>query len=285
MHIFRNKNGFLYRLVRHYFEHGIATASAEMAYYLIFAFFPLLMVIHASVSMAFRGFNIQGTFFYALLPEVVEQLLDVYIEHIGANSNLSFLVLGIILTVYTLSKFMKSAKRTIRRIYGSVIKTPPLSDWTLSVILSILFLVAFYVCLVVVILGEHILSFIRNTLPFLHILPIEDISRFVFTGAVIYTFVTPFYLWIPGVKQDLWKIFPGTLFTSVGWVLVSAGFSFYMNNFSNYSIIYGSIGAFIMLLLWIYVLCMILLLGAAVNAVLYTTPISHRKKDSHANKR
>lgn len=269
MRFFKNKDSFLHRFFRLFFRNEITAASAEMAYFLIFAFFPLLMVIHASFSMAIQGFDIENTFFYSLLPNVIEDLLDTYIQHISANSNMSFLVLGIVLTVYTLSKFMKSTKRTVRRIYRSHGYSLPIAEWGVSIVLSVLIIVAFYVSLFLLILGGQILAFIERTFPVFNVIKIQSISRFLFTAAVIYSVVTLFYLWIPNVRQKLYDVFPGTLFTSVCWVLVSSVFSFYMNHFSNYSVIYGSIGAFIMLLLWIYMSCLILLVGAVINAVLY----------------
>lgn len=241
-----------------------------MAYFLIFAFFPLLMVVHASLSMAIQGFDLEGTFFYTLLPHEIEALLDSYLDHVGENSNMSFLVLGIGLTIYTLSKFIKSVKRTIRRIYSSRGYAFPLAEWGISLVLSVLILVAFFVSLFLLILGGQILNLLQQTFPMLNMIRIQALSRVLFTAAVIYSVVTLFYFWIPNVRQRFRDIFPGTFFTSLAWVLVSGIFSFYMNNFANYSLIYGSIGAFIMLLLWIYVSCLILLLGAVINAARYT---------------
>ena len=274
MRIFRNKESFPYRFLRLFIQSDVPAASAEMAYFLVFAFFPLLMVIHASLSMVIQGFDLEQTFFYSLLPNVIEELLDTYIEHISENSNISFLVLGIILTVYTLSKFMKSTKRTVRRIYHSHSYAFPLAEWGISIVLSVLIIVAFYVSLFLLILGGQILGFIEQNFHMFNIIKIKSVSRFIFTAVIIYTVVTLVYLWIPNIHQRLRDVFPGTLFTSVVWVLVSGVFSFYMNNFSNYSIIHGSIGAFIMLLLWIYISCMILLIGAVINAIL------HSKKSS-----
>ena len=119
MRFFKNKDSFLYRCIRLFFQNDLTSAAAEMAYFLVFAFFPLLMVVHASLSMAIQGFDIENTFFYTLLPDALEDLVAAYIQYIGQNSNLSYLVLGIVLTVYTLTRFMKSAKRTVRRIFRS----------------------------------------------------------------------------------------------------------------------------------------------------------------------
>lgn len=240
-----------------------------MAYFLIFAFFPLLMVIHASFSMAIRGFDIEETFFYSLLPDVIEDLLDSYIEHISANSNLSFLFLGIILTIYTLTRFMKSIKRTVRRIYGSVSYKNPLTEIGISVTFSILLIGVFFVSIIILILGGQILDFIEFHFDDINLVRIKTLSRFLFTSAIIFSVVLLLYYWIPNVYHKARHFIPGTLFSSASWVLVSGVFSFYMNNFSNYSVIYGSIGAFIMLLLWIYMSCLILLIGACINASLY----------------
>lgn len=269
MRLFKSKNSFLYRCVRLFFQNDLTSAAAEMAYFLVFAFFPLLMVIHASLSMAIQGFDIESTFFYTLLPDALEDLVGTYIQYVGQNSNFSYLVLGIILTVYTLSRFMKSAKRTVRRIFRSHGYTFPLAEWGISIVVSVLIIVAFYVSLFLLILGGQILAFLQTYIPFFGLLHIQTISRILFTGATIYMVVTLFYLWIPNIHQSFWDVLPGTVFTSLCWVLVSTVFSFYMNHFSNYSLVYGSIGAFIMLLLWIYMSCLILLLGAVVNAALY----------------
>lgn len=60
---------------------------------------------------------------------------------------------------------------------------------------------------------------------------------------------------------------PGALLVILAWLAASAGLSFYMSNFPNYNKIYGSIGAVVALLLWLYVSAYLVLLGAAFNAV------------------
>lgn len=252
-----------------FFINGLTAAAAEMAYFLIFAFFPLLMVIHASFSMAIRGFDIENTFFYTLLPDIIEDLLDSYIEHINANSNLSFLFLGIVLTVYTLTRFMKSMKRTIRKIYGTEGYKNPLTEMLITVVLSLLLIAAFFGSLILLILGGQILNFLEIHFTSINTAGLKSLTRFLFTSAIIFSVVLVMYKILPNINHELRHIVPGTLFASASWVLVSGIFSFYMNNFSNYSVIYGSIGAFIILLIWIYMSCLILLIGSCINAVIY----------------
>lgn len=240
-----------------------------MAYYLIFAFFPLIMVVHASFSMAFAEFDIENTFFYTLLPGTLKELVDMYLSEIGGNGNLSFLFLGIVLTVFTLTRFMKSFKRTVRRIYGTTGLVSPFFDVIGSAIFSVLIVAAFYVSLILLILGGQITDFLQANFAGLNLVGIESLSRFLFTATVISAVVFVLYFFVPGVAQTPFDFIFGTLIASVGWVVVSWAFAFYMDRFSDYSLIYGSIGAFIMLLLWIYMSCLILLVGALFNACVY----------------
>ncbi len=259
-----------------FFKNHLLSSAAEMAYFLVFAFFPLLMVIHASFSMVLQNFDIKNTFFYNLLPDVIENLLDSYIEHISSHSNLSFLLLGIILTVYTLSNVMKSMKRAVRKVYKSSSSLTPFAEIIFSIIFSVLILAAFFGSLILLVLGGYILEFLNKIIPIFDNVLIQSILGLVFTTLIIFAVVSLLYFWLPNKKLKYSDIFPGAIIGTAGWIMVSLLFSFYMNNFSSYSLIYGSIGAFIILLLWIYISCIVLLLGAVVNAVIYSEKIQNR---------
>jgi membrane protein len=60
----------------------------------------------------------------------------------------------------------------------------------------------------------------------------------------------------------------GSVFATVLWLIASAGFSFYVTNFAQYDKTYGSLGAVIVLLFWLYLSFYIVLLGAEINAEL-----------------
>ena len=251
-------------------------SAAEMAFFFIFAFFPLLMILHASFSIALVDVQLDLPFLQNLLPKEIVNLLNSYINQINGNSgDVSFLLLGVFLTLYTLTNLMRSTKKTIRNIYHSHGYGFALAEWIVSLIFALLFLLAFIILLILLIMSGQILSFLETNFPWLNIIILKSLFRYIFTGIVIYTIITLFYLWIPNIPVRLQDIFPGTLFTSVFWVLISFIFAFYMNNFAHYSLIYGSIGAFIMLLLWIYISCIIILSGALINYTIY----SRKKKD------
>ena len=269
----RNKKGFFHHFVRIFIDNNILPSSAEMSYYLLFAFFPILMVVYASFSLAgnvFTGFSLSSQTLH-LLPQSVEELIDIFIKHLGTKqSNLSYLLFGIFLTLYSVSRFTKSAKSKVRHLYGSKTYSNAFTEWTVSLIFSFLLIVIFFVTLFVMILGKHLLNFISGFIlisDFIYRLIM--ILRYVLTGFVVFFVLFLFYYFIPNVRQKPLHIIPGTLFTLVSWIIVSVIFTFYINNIANYSVVYGSIGAFIILLLWFYMTSLMLLIGSIINSMIY----------------
>ena len=80
----------------------------------------------------------------------------------------------------------------------------------------------------------------------------------------------------PSIKSK-WKLLtPGSILATLGIIITSIGFNYYINHFSQYNKIYGSIGTLIIILTWIYFNSIILLTGFELNA-----SISNAKKDNN----
>ena len=69
-------------------------------------------------------------------------------------------------------------------------------------------------------------------------------------------------------RPPIRQILPGIIAALISWMIVSIGFSFYVENFAHYSLIYGTMGAMIVLLMWLYITALVLILGAEFNAAL-----------------
>jgi membrane protein len=96
--------------------------------------------------------------------------------------------------------------------------------------------------------------------------------------------VSTIYWAIPNVNHPYRVITPGAVLSVTVWVLASLGFSFYLANFANYSVIYGSLGAAFALLLYFYISAAVLLFGAEVNvAIHHCTSDGSIQKEEHRN--
>ncbi len=84
----------------------------------------------------------------------------------------------------------------------------------------------------------------------------------------------------PNVDQPFRLVTPGAVLAVTVWAIASLGFSYYVSNFANYGATYGSLGAVVVLLLYFFISSAVLLLGAEVNAQIYSPSSPSKGKDT-----
>ena len=77
--------------------------------------------------------------------------------------------------------------------------------------------------------------------------------------------LTSLYVFSLERKQPLRYVLPGIFVSLILWLIVSLVFSFYVENFANYSLLYGTLGTVIIAMIWLYLPAMVLLLGLEFN--------------------
>ena len=92
--------------------------------------------------------------------------------------------------------------------------------------------------------------------------------RYAFVFIVMIFIFALIYMFAPAKRLKLKEVVPGAIFSTMGWIVVSFVFSFYINNFSNYSRFYGSLGAVFILMTWLFLISMIFILGVEINCVI-----------------
>lgn len=97
---------------------------------------------------------------------------------------------------------------------------------------------------------------------------IWNVLRYSISLATMIIIFASLYLFTPNNNMSVKDVMPGTVFSTIGWIVTSYLFSYYANNNVNYSLLYGSIGGIIALLSWLYLSSHIILIGAEVNSAL-----------------
>ena len=97
----------------------------------------------------------------------------------------------------------------------------------------------------------------------------------------IFVFLMLFNKVVPNLHLRFREVWPGALFSLVAWILVSLGFSFYVDNMARYSVLYGSLAAIIVLMLWLYIVSMILLIGPQLNHTLVVMRLYRLENEKH----
>jgi len=125
---------------------------------------------------------------------------------------------------------------------------------TLLILLSLAFIVLFPTFM-------HKLGLPEDTEKIIAIL------RWIVLAVIVTLFLCVIYQFAPTRKRPHIKwVLTGAIFSTVVWLLASWGFSFYVSNYGNYGEVYGSISAVVVLMLWLYITCFIILLGAEINS-------------------
>ena len=99
--------------------------------------------------------------------------------------------------------------------------------------------------------------------------------------AFIFAFLMLFNRIVPILHLKFREVWPGALFSLVAWILVSWAFSFYVDNMARYSVLYGSLGTIIVLMLWLYIVSMLLLMGPQLNHTLVVMRLYRLENQKH----
>ncbi len=266
----KHQSSIVKTLIQRYFSDGISQSAAELSYFLLFTFCPLLMfltAVLAQVPLPETSVAILSEF----LPLDVQEVIIGYMEYIRSMPSLQPMMAGTIMTLYFLSRAVRSLMCTMNAIYRVPRRTGTLRRGILSLMLSAGFLLAIFSSILLMICGRTIFRLIHTWFPLFSIVA-DSIERasYPMTAAFLFLFVLVINRVVPNIKLRWRDAAPGAALSVAAWLFLSYVFSFYVDNMANYSLLYGSLGAIIALMLWLYLSSIILLLGAILNHIFLT---------------
>lgn len=254
--------------IKRYFQDEVGRSAAALAYYLLFSFFPLLIFLSSLISFLDLP-PLSAESFQALIPADIIEIVNTYLTHIAEVKNGHMLLFGLFFTLYFTMRAVDCLMRSIKRAYRvNEKKVFPLHQ--IQVFLYTIFLmVIIFASLLLMTIGRTVLTFLARFFP----IPTESINfwnvvRFFILAAMLFFALSLLYLLVPGKRQSLRQVLPGTIGALISWLIFSMGFAYYVEHMAHYSVVYGSIGAIIVLLLWLYCSSITLILGAELNCAI-----------------
>ena len=131
---------------------------------------------------------------------------------------------------------------------------------------TLLFIGSCLVSLLLLVFGSTIHGFLTRRFPWtLPSIGVLFHLRSLMTMWLLSIVFTSLYTYVPVHKHTLRSQVPGGVFATLGWIIFSYLFSIYFNHFSNFSYMYGSLTAIVVVMLWLYICICILLIGAEIN--------------------
>lgn len=264
-----SSKGFFKELLARIQHVDVTALGAQLAFFFLLSLFPLLIFMVTLLPylnlQEDQLFNILRTY----APGEVYTLIDGTLDEVLSDRNGGLLSVGIIATIWSASNGMNALIKSLNRSYDLDETRPFFIARGISVIFTLLLIVLFVVALALPIFGKQIGTFLFSYLGYEQgFLGVWNQVRWTIPPVMIFIVFMLLYWIAPNRKLYLKSVIPGAIFATIGWIVVSLGFSLYVSSFANYSATYGSIGGIIVLMMWLYFSGTILMVGGQINAVM-----------------
>ncbi|RIJ68904.1 YihY/virulence factor BrkB family protein [Rummeliibacillus sp. TYF005] len=261
--------GFILAFLKRLKDADITGFGAQLAYFFLLALFPLLIFLLTLLPYL----NFPPALVYIvledLMPEQVYTMIEGTIVEVLEKRNSGLLSIGIIGTIWSASNGVNALIKSLNRSYNKEETRPFLVARFVSVVFTLLLIFLIVVALVLPVFGKQIGLFLFSTFGLeADFLVVWNKFRTLLPPILIFSVLTLMYWILPNIKLYLKSVLIGALFATISWLLVSYAFSYYIDNFVNYSATYGSIGGIIILMLWLYLTGILLIVGGQLNAIM-----------------
>lgn len=267
-------------------RHDVLGHSAEMGFYLLTALFPfmiLLFVIATLISDSMQNLLLNLLTF---LPRDLEVMITELL--LSFKGSLPIILTASVLGLWCTSNVISTLTKAMNKYY-SVKETRgffKLRGMFLLFAVFIIILILLSFSLIIFSQGTHFIVLKVDFLSFLDTKAIWNYSRYIAIILVIFITIALMFKTLPNKKLSFRAVAGGALLTTVAWCVTSLGFSYYVNSFSRYHVIYGSLASVIILTTWVYLTSLVILAGGSINSWWYRLHLARKikkaqKKDYH----
>lgn len=253
-------------------DHSLTNKSALITYYLLLSIGPFLVLMFGILSILLSD-NVNAVVnFVTNIYEDADVVVEPILSYLGESSNSTFALIGLIATLFSASKASRHLLKTFDKIFSNE-ESEGIKNSIKFVLLSMVFTVALIVSLVIFFILFVTGDPIAATIEFLTGIDLGEFTLWKFMRTflpVIYllVFLSIIYKMAPRLGENPKELtfketLIGSIFVTIGWIIVSVLFSFYIKNINKNNAMYGALGSIMVLMLWCFVLVYMLLLGGA----------------------
>ena len=263
--------GFVADVVELYFVHRVSRSAAELAYFLLLTFFPILICISAFVSKLNLEMSALLEEASYVLPQEVLAIFQDYLHYIDTHQSDAMLVAGVFMSALFASAAVRGLMNIMHEIYGRA-TFQGLRQLIASLIFAVLLLITIYLSITVVVTGNwffHMLSQLLRLENLVAQVSTWQWCKYLLLTALVFLFILLLYRFATPLDKPRPPVIPGSLVAAVALTAASMVFSYFMENSTKYSLVYGSLTSMIILLVWLYLCGNILIVGSLINYVIY----------------
>ena len=249
--------------------HEMRILPGNLAFFLVLSVMPLITLVGVICSTLPVSVVDISNMLNDFLPKGIISVLEPFFTASGDTSHMIILLIIGFVVASNGAHAIILASNTLYKTEGRNYVVRRIKAFFLTIILMLMFVFA----LVVLAFGNIILKFILSLEVFSYI-SFDIYSLFILLKwptafIVMFCLIKAMYTMAPDKKVSSMNVNKGALFTTAGWLLVTAIYAFYANNIANYNRFYGGLSNIAILMIWIYLISYVFVLGIAINTSYY----------------
>lgn len=267
---------FIIRVFHESKKDNLLSLAGNLTYKLILALFPFLIF-----AISIIGFlNLDGNYLlnevHGVIPEEIYNIVAVFVDEVINRKSPGLLSFSLIVSIVSASSGFNAIIEGINRVYGHRDTRNFVKQRLVSLMLTFIFTLILVCIIVIFIFRDTLINFLFAYLDRNILKVIFGFSGYLFAVFILIASIVIIYKFSNSEKVTLEEIMPGSIATLITWIIAGKIFNIYINNFSKFSRVYGSIASIFILMFWLNIMSAALLIGCEINAVL-----KNYSKESH----
>ncbi|HXA84984.1 MAG TPA: YihY/virulence factor BrkB family protein [Candidatus Dormibacteraeota bacterium] len=248
----------------------VLTRSAALAYYFVSALFPMIFFLMAMLGLFAQSHDLQSSllnYTAQFMPEDAYRLVQKTLQEIANSSTGLKLAFGLVLALWSGAGGVVSIIDALNRCYHVKDSRPFWKQRLIALGMTVAIAALTIVALTIVLYGGDIADFVGSHVGLSNVTVIAwHIVQWPIALFFVLLSFALLYFWGPDTRQQWQWITPGAVVGVLTWIGASMLFRVYLHFFNSYSKTYGSLGAVIVLLLWLYISGLAILVGGEINS-------------------
>ncbi len=274
--------------VAEFFVKGVTKSSITMrasaiSFSMFMALFPAVIFLFTLIAYI-PVENFQQTLLNSILdimPDNTYEAIRLAVEDIIKRQRGGLLSVGFFLAMIFSTNGIMSLISAFNSTYHAIETRKLVWQYIISFFIVIVLTVTVIFSVTLIIFGSDVLKYIvghltQNKILILNIL---FITRWLLIVLILFFVISLIFYLAPAKKTRFRFVSAGSTLATILFVLTSVGFDFYINNFSQYNKLYGSIGTLLVVMLWIYINALVLLIGFELNASILQAKLIKNNND------
>ena len=274
------------RAVKSFFEHRMPTYAEQLSYRGLFGLFPFIILVFALLAVLQLDAVFDRLIEAAMgappqqIPEPLEpvaqegrtqaEFLRPLIEQAREQAGGGLLSFGIVISLWSVSAVVFTLTEALNAACGVQETRSRRKRFVFALVFGPLLALVFIVASGLMLIGPRVAGGLAGLAGLDEAwVALWAWLRFPVALLLLAVVLSVVYQFVPDTHWSFWSATPGALFAVIAWAVTSLGFSFYLANFADRGLTYGSLGTAVGLLIYLYLSASVVLLGAEINAAVY----------------